>query len=149
MEPLNIDRESFPMSTASAEGMIPMQPKIDQYEIYYKEDIVYIERNGRKLHLQIIGPIDVKETIPCIVYIPGSAFHEQNVKVRVAQLSYFAQRGFVVAALEYRGSETAIFPAQALDAKAGVHFIKEHAKEYGIDPKNVVLMGDSSGAHTA
>lgn len=149
MEPLKVDRESFPMSTASAAGMIPMEPKIDHYEIYYKEDIVYKERSGRKLHLQIIGPIDVTEKLPCIVYIPGSAFHEQNVKERVPQLSYLAQRGFVVAALEYRGSETAIFPAQALDAKAGVHFIKEHAREYGIDAEKVILMGDSSGAHTA
>ena len=116
------------------------------------EDIVYIERNNRKLHLQILGPIAEKSTnemFPCIVYIPGSAFHEQNVKERVPQLSYLAQRGFVVAALEYRGSECAIFPAQALDAKAGVQFMKEHAKEYNIHPDNIFLMGDSSGAHTA
>ena len=60
-----------------------------------------------------------------------------------------AQKGFVIAALEYRGSECAIFPAQLLDAKAGVYYIKEHAKEYGIDPEKIILMGDSSGAHTA
>ena len=54
-----------------------------------------------------------------------------------------------MAALEYRGSECAIFPAQALDAKAGVHFMREHAKEYGIHPENIFLMGDSSGAHTS
>lgn len=149
MEPLNVTREDFPMSTASVAGMIPMEPKLDNYEIYYREDVVYIERAGRKLHLQIIGPIDAKKPLPCIVYIPGSAFHEQNVKERMPQLSYFAQRGFVVAALEYRGSECAAFPAQALDAKAGVHFMKEHAKEYNIHPDNLFLMGDSSGAHTA
>ena len=152
MEPLNVSREDFPMSTAQAAGMIPMNPKIDHYEIFYHEDIVYIERNNRKLHLQILGPIAEKSTnemFPCIVYIPGSAFHEQNVKERVPQLSYLAQRGFVVVALEYRGSECAIFPAQAIDAKTGVQFMKEHAKEYNIHPDNIFLMGDSSGAHTA
>lgn len=149
MEPLNVTRENFPMSTASVSGMVPMEPKLDNYEIYYHEDVVYVERVGRKLHLQIIGPIDAGESLPCIVYIPGSAFHEQNVKERMPQLSYFAQRGFVVAALEYRGSECAAFPAQTLDAKAGVYFMKEHAKEYHISPENVFLMGDSSGGHTA
>lgn len=149
MEPLNIPRENFPMSTAAADGMIPMHPALDYYEIYYKEDVKYIDRNGRALYLQIIGPIDAAEKFPCIVYIPGSAFHEQNVKERIPQLSYLAQRGFVVAALEYRGSECAPFPAQALDAKAGVSFMKEHASEYGIHPDNIFLMGDSSGAHTA
>lgn len=149
MEPLNISREDFPMSTMSVEGMIPMNPVIDNYEIYYKEDIEYIKRGERALKLQIIGPIGCRENVPCIVYIPGSAFHEQNVKERVAQLSYLAQRGYVVAALEYRGSECAIFPAQALDAKAGVTYMKEHGDEYGIDPDGIFLMGDSSGAHTA
>lgn len=149
MEPLNISRENFPMSTMSVEGMIPMNPVMDNYEIYYKEDVEYVKRGDRALKLQIIGPIDCKEKVPCIVYIPGSAFHEQNVKERVAQLSYLAQRGFVVAALEYRGSECAAFPAQALDAKAGVFYMKEHAMEYGIDQDSIVLMGDSSGAHTA
>lgn len=149
MEPINVSREDFPMSTATAPGMIPLEPKMDNYEIYYHEDVEYIERSGRILHLQIIGPIDSKEDMPCIVYIPGSAFHEQNVKERVPQLSYLAQRGYVVAALEYRGSECASFPAQALDAKAGVYFMKEHAKKYGIHPEKIFLMGDSSGAHTA
>lgn len=149
MEPLHVSREDFPMSTVSVSGMIPMQPTLDNYEIYYKEDVTYIKRGERALKLQIIGPIDHKEKVPCIVYIPGSAFHEQNVKERMPQLSYLAERGFVVAALEYRGSDCAIFPAQALDAKAGVCYMKEHAKEYGIDPENIILMGDSSGAHTA
>lgn len=149
MEPLNINRENFPMSTASAVGMIPMTPKKDIYEIFYKENVPYQIRGERTLYLQIIGPIGMQEEAPCIVYIPGSAFHEQNVKERVPQLSYFAQMGFVVAALEYRGSETAPFPAQALDAKAGVRFMKEHAKEYGVHPEKIILMGDSSGAHTA
>lgn len=149
MEPLNISREQFPMSTISVAGMIPMKPAIDNYEIYYKEDVEYLKRGDRTLKLQIIGPIDVKEAVPCIVYIPGSAFHEQNVKERIPQLSYLAERGFVVAALEYRGSESAIFPAQALDAKAGVYYMRDHAVEYGINPDNIILMGDSSGAHTA
>ena len=149
MEPLNVSRENFPMSTASADGMIPMQPKIDNYEIYYREDIVYATRGERNLHLQIIGPCEAGDNLPCIVYIPGSAFHEQNVKERVPGLSYLVQRGFVVAALEYRGSEYAPFPAQTLDAKMGVRYMKKHAKEYGINPKNVFLMGDSSGGHTA
>ncbi len=149
MEPLNISRENFPMSTASADGMISMQPKIDNYEIYYREDIVYATRGERDLHLQIIGPCEAGDNLPCIVYIPGSAFHEQNVKERVPGLSYLAMRGFVVAALEYRGSECTPFPAQTLDAKMGVHYMKKHAKEYGINPKNVFLMGDSSGGHTA
>lgn len=149
MEPLNVSRENFPMSTASSEGMIPLTVHEDNYELYYRENVPYIERGDRQLYLQIIGPANAGNTLPCIVFVPGSAFHEQNVKERVVNLSYLAMRGFVVAVLEYRGSECAIFPAQALDAKAGVYFMREHAEEFGINPDNIFLMGDSSGGHTA
>lgn len=149
MEPIQVTREQFPKSEASARGMISMEPKLDHYEISYKEDVVYLTRDTRELHLQILEPIDAGEELPCIVYVPGSAFHEQNVKERVPQLAYLAQKGYVVAALEYRGSECAVFPAQALDAKAGVSFMKEHSREYHVNPDHIILMGDSSGAHTA
>lgn len=101
MEPLNVSRENFPMSTASSEGMIPLTVHEDNYELYYRENVPYIERGDRQLYLQIIGPANAGNTLPCIVFVPGSAFHEQNVKERVVNLSYLAMRGFVVAALEY------------------------------------------------
>ncbi len=149
MSVLNVSREDFPMSTASAEGMISMTPVCDNYEIFYHDDIVYAERAEMKLHLQIIGPINDERGRTLVIFIPGSAFHRQNVKERVPQLAYLANRGFVVALLEYRGSGDAPFPSQTLDAKAGIRFMKRHADEYGIDPNKIVVMGDSSGGHTA
>ena len=53
MEPLNISREEFPMNTMSVEGMIPMKPIMDNYEIYYKEDVEYLKRGDRTLKLRI------------------------------------------------------------------------------------------------
>lgn len=149
MEPLNVSRENFPMSSATAESMIPLVCKQDNYEIFYHEDVVYAERDGLKLHLQIIGPINDEDGRTLVVFIPGSAFHKQNVKERVPQLSYLANKGFVVALLEYRGSEVAPFPSQTLDAKAGIRFMKRNAEKYRIDPEKIVVMGDSSGGHTA
>lgn len=149
MEPLNVSRENFPMSSATAESMIPLVCEQDNYEIFYHEDVVYAERDGLKLHLQIIGPINDEDGRTLVVFIPGSAFHKQNVKERVPQLSYLANKGFVVALLEYRGSEVAPFPSQTLDAKAGIRFMKKNAEKYRIDPEKIVVMGDSSGGHTA
>lgn len=47
MKPLKVKREEFPMSGAVAEGMIPMHPHIDQYEIFYNRDIEYVKRGER------------------------------------------------------------------------------------------------------
>lgn len=78
MEPLNVSRENFPMSTATVDGMIPLKSEPDNYEIYYRDDVVYVERGARKMHLQIIGPCAAGDTLPCIVFIPGSAFSTEQ-----------------------------------------------------------------------
>jgi len=149
MEPLKISRDNFPKSQSAAEGMQVIAPACDNYELTYDYDVEYADRGVKKLYLQIIKPINPKEKTPLVVYIPGSAFHRQNVKERVAQLALLAVRGYAVALLEYRGSEDAAFPAFVLDAKAGITFMKQNAEKYNIDAEKVFVMGDSSGAYTA
>lgn len=149
MEPINISRESFPKSTVEADGMISLNPQCDNFELNYEPDVVYLTRNGKKLYLQIIKPINPPKKTPLIVFIPGSAFHKQNVKERVAGLSLLAVRGYTVALLEYTPSEEAPFPTLIFDAKAGIVFMKENAERFNIDREKVFVMGDSSGAYTA
>lgn len=150
VEPQNIKREDFPMSPSSVEGMIPFMPVCDNYDMETIPNVVYREVDGHKLHLQMILPYGEEgETFPVVIFIPGSAFHQQNVSSRIANLSMLAMRGYAVALLEYRGSDICPFPGLILDAKAGVRFMIEHAGEYRIDKNKVFIMGDSSGAYTA
>lgn len=60
-----------------------------------------------------------------------------------------AARGYVVALVEYRHSGIAAFPAQIIDARNAVRFMRLHADDYHIDPSRMYLGGDSSGGHTA
>lgn len=149
MEPLNVPRENFPKSNAYAEGMLVLDPICDNFEVTYEYDVEYVRRDGTPLYLQIIKPINTDKATPLIIFIPGSAFRKQDVKSRAAQLALLAVRGFTVALLEYRGSETKPFPGFVLDAKAGIVFMKENSDSYNIDPEKVFIMGDSSGGYTA
>lgn len=149
MNILNVSREDFPKSIVCAEGMKILCPVCDNYEIGYNYDVEYIKRGEQSLYLQILTPINTPQKTPLIVYIPGSAFHKQDVKSRVPQLALLATKGYAVALLEYRPSEVAPFPAQVLDAKAGIIFMKENAEKYNIDINKITVMGDSSGGYTA
>lgn len=149
IEPKKIKREEFPKSTKMVQGMIPLDPICDDYEIAYYYDVPYVTRKEHQLLLQILCPIGARKKTPCIIFIPGSAFHKQDVRARVPQLSLYAAAGIAVALLEYRGAEEEAFPGMVLDAKAGIRFILEHAKEYNIDTNKLFLMGDSSGGYTA
>jgi acetyl esterase/lipase len=55
--------------------------------------------------------------------------------------------GFVVASVEYRFSQDAVFPAQIEDCKAAIRWLRAHSKDYGYDPKRVAVWGASAGGH--
>ena len=54
---------------------------------------------------------------PVIVFVRGSAFHEQNVTDYSNYFVRIAEQGYVVAALKYRHSDIAPFPAQMQDCR--------------------------------
>ena len=140
--------EPFPASAVTTDGMKVIKPERAK-TCALLANIEYIERSGKKLHLNIIRPMSFPpEKLPLIVYVQGSAWHKQNVYMNIPQLSRFAARGFVVAMVEYRESDIAPFPAQMQDCKTAVRFLRANAEQYGIDTENVTLWGDSSGGHT-
>ncbi len=148
IQPINISREQFPKSNVKSEGMITLNINCDNSSMEYIPDIEYINRNGISLYIQLILPYDRTEKTPLVIYVPGSAFRWQNVKRVIPSISLLANRGFAIAMVQYRGSEVSPFPAQMLDTKAAVRFMKINAQKYGLNPDNVYLMGDSSGGHT-
>ena len=123
--------------------------------IDFRFNIVYDERDGETLTLQLLLPAEdmmdmpPKKQYPLIVYIPGSAWHRQMVYMTLPRMVRIAERGWAVAIVQYRPSEVKGFPAQIEDAKSAVRFMRKNAAEYNIDSRNIALWGDSSGGHTA
>ncbi len=148
IQPINIPREQFPKSDVKSEGMITLNISCDNRSMEYIPDIEYINRDGISLYIQLVLPCDRTKNTPVVIYVPGSAFYWQNVKNVIPSISLLVNRGVAVAMVQYRGSEVSTFPAQMLDTKAAVRFVKINAHKYGLDPDNVYLMGDSSGGHT-
>jgi acetyl esterase/lipase len=60
-----------------------------------------------------------------------------------------AERGWVCFAQNYRLAPRAPFPAQIVDVKRCLAWIKQHAEEYGGDPDFVCITGGSAGGHLA
>ncbi|MDU2258559.1 MAG: alpha/beta hydrolase [Bifidobacterium pseudocatenulatum] len=85
---------------------------------------------------------------PVIVFVRGSAFHEQNVTDYSNYFVRIAEQGYVVAALKYRHSDIAPFPAQMQDCKTAVCFMRKNAERFHCNKDRIALWGDSSGGHT-
>ena len=88
-------------------------------------------------------------TYPCMVHVQGSAWMKQDRTALVPTLSRIAERGFVVAIVEYRHSGIASFPAQIQDARNAVRFMRANAAQYHADADNLFLSGCSSGGQVA
>lgn len=148
--------DDFPESELSAPGMRVLDADLTPRFGSLQLAVPYAVKSGRTLHLQIITPPrdssfpdDRDDRYPTLLWIQGSAFHEQNLGQAIPALADVARRGYVVAVVEYRPSELAPFPAQAKDAKTAVRWLRAHAADYHVDPDRIAVGGDSSGGHTA
>lgn len=125
----------------------------DEVQWLYSQDWEYYDYGNCKRHLQIIFPykrgIKNGEKYPLILLIPGSAWHKQEMYNDIPQYAALARRGYVVAAMEYRESDIAPFPAQVEDVCHALKFIPSVADHFHIDTEHIFLMGNSSGGHIA
>lgn len=132
---------------------IKITNKTDELQWLYSQNWEYHDYGDCKRHLQIIFPyrhgMTPEEKFPLILFIPGSAWHKQEMYNDIPQYAALAQRGYVVAAMEYRESDIARFPAQIEDVCNAIRFIPTIADNFHIDTKNIFLMGNSSGGHIA
>ena len=126
----------------------------------YVPNVEYQNVGGVPRVLQILIPTSrnakapkegraVSRTYPCIVYVQGSAWMQQDVYANLACIARLADLGYVVAVVQYRESGLGVFPDPVRDTRNAVRFMRVHAAEYAVDPTRVAVMGDSSGGHTA
>ncbi|WP_050056878.1 alpha/beta hydrolase [Pseudarthrobacter siccitolerans] len=95
--------------------------------------------------------------LPAIVHFHGGGWRvggrsSLGLQVDMLDLSpieRLVDAGFVVASADYRLSSVAHFPAQLLDAKAAVRWLRTNAADYIVDPDRIYAWGDSAGGHLA
>lgn len=134
-------------------GRIKIAAGADEVQWLYSQDWKYCDYGNCQRHLQIIFPhkngMRKEEKYPLILFIPGSAWHKQEMYNDIPQYAALARRGYVVAAMEYRESDIAPFPAQIEDVCNALKFIPSIAEMFHMDTEHIFLMGNSSGGHIA
>ena len=112
-----------------------------------KLDQVYAKYGDRKLHLDLLIPINVVGPKPCLVVVHGGGWHQGDKEKFRALAIEMAKRGCVVAAIEYRLADEAAFPAAMHDCSAVVRYLRANAERFQIDAKHVGAIGGSAGGH--
>ena len=112
--------------------------------------VVFANPGGEALHADVYLP-ESAAPVPVVIAIHGGGWRvgSRDSYRHLGQL--LAGRGYAVFSIDYRlvRKEQNRYPAAVDDVRAAVKYVREHAAELNVDPKRVILMGDSSGGHLA
>ena len=92
---------------------------------------------------------DGSAAAPVVVLIHGGAFAMGDSGMEAGLAQTLVQEGFAVAAVNYRLSGEALYPAGAQDVKAAVRWLRANAAQYGLDPAKFAAWGQSAGGWMA
>lgn len=109
-------------------------------------DIAYVPGGGNDQKLDLYLPA-TGTNWPLIVWIHGGGWTEGS-KENPPGLGLL-RHGFALASLNYRLSQEAVFPAQLIDCKAAIRWLRTHAPDNGINPNRIGVWGASAGGHLA
>src|SRR5688572_31627028 len=108
-----------------------------------EKDIAYGDHERQKLDV-FVPKAD--KPLPLVMWVHGGGW-EGGSKDGGNPAVGMLYRGYAVAAINYRLSKHAVFPAQIHDVKAAVRFLRSNAKTYNLDPDRFGAAGASAGGH--
>ncbi len=122
-------------------------------EWLYAPEELYCNINGCQRRLQLIIPYrrewEEDTRYPVVLYVPGAAWHRQEMYNDIPKLCKLAEQKIVIAMVQHRECDIAVFPAPIEDMHRAASYIIENAQRFHIDPARIFLAGHSAGGHIA
>jgi acetyl esterase/lipase len=116
-------------------------------QIKTENDVVYAHHGEQDLKLDITEPAEGDGPFPAVLVIHGGAWRAGNKRDSQQVMATFAKKGYVAVSPQYRFCPKEPFPAQVIDVKAAVRWVREHAPQHKVDSDHIGAMGFSAGGH--
>jgi len=101
----------------------------------------------------VYRPRDAKAAAPAIVVFPGGGYHILAIDLEGTEVcDWLDSAGIACVLLKYRVPDSGPYPTSSAalqDAQRAMGLVRQHAAEWGIDPKRVGVLGFSAGGHLA
>lgn len=137
---------------AAQEGESMEGPQIPD-SIVLVRDVVYSHApnaDGEMIELKLDAASPKQpdqKLLPAVIFVHGGGYRAGSKEDGVPLVTAFAQGGYLAVTIDYRLSGVARFPAAVHDCKVAVRFLRANAKELGIDPWRIGIVGPSAGGH--
>lgn len=113
-----------------------------------QRDVAYAEPKNERQMLDVYAPAEGKNH-PIIVWIHGGAWRAGSKAGMQQKPQAFVDKGFVFVSTTYRFVPNVTVKEMTGDIAKAIHWVHDHAKEFGGDPDTIFVMGHSAGAHLA
>ena len=118
----------------------------DEDEFIIETDIAYGSNERQKLDVYTSKKRRYFSGAPVLIYIHGGGFTGGDKTMNPNIPKTFAAMGIIGVNATYRLAPDTQWPAGALDVGAAVKWVHENIKEYGGNPDQVFILGESAGA---
>lgn len=115
-------------------------------------NIDYVGTGNRRQTLDLYYPkgAPAGKKLPVVVYIHGGGWMSGSKQEGKSFASVITQTGkYIVASINYRLIQEALWPAQIHDCKAAIRYLRGNAAKLGLDSDRIAVMGSSAGGHLA
>lgn len=103
--------------------------------------------------ITVYKPAKANGAVPAVVVFPGGGYKILAIDLEGTEVcDWLNEAGLACVLLKYRVPDSGPYPkspAALQDAQRAVGLAREHAGEWGIDPKRVGVLGFSAGGHLA
>jgi len=120
-------------------------------EIVGAEGFTYKTAGDSKQELFVFQPTDRKpgEKRPAILLFHGGGWRNGAPYAMAPQCRYFAGRGMVAIAVQYRLIPQVTIEGCIRDAVSAVRWVRSNAERLGVDSNRIAVGGGSAGGHLA
>jgi alpha-L-fucosidase 2 len=113
----------------------------------FKTDVEFAKVDGVSLTLDAHVP-DGAGPFPTVILVHGGGFVRGDKQSYIKPIfEPLTQAGFTWLTINYRLAPAHRYPACVEDVERAIRWVKDHAKEYKVDPERIALVGESAGGH--
>src|SRR5260370_20038070 len=112
-------------------------------EYMRKQDVIYGRKFGLALTMDVFAP--AKPNGAAVVSVASGGWFSRPEMIQPALYVPFLKRGYTVFAVLHGSQPKFTVPEIVEDMHRAVRFVRFNAKEYGIDPERIGMIGAAAG----
>jgi acetyl esterase/lipase len=144
-----LDAKPTPAELATPWRRLANPFRMRNADVVVDKDVVYAPEHGKRGLLDVYRPAAGTDgRAPVLLQVHGGAWTIGNKDQQgIPLMQHLAAKGWICVAINYRLAPRDPFPAQIIDVKRAIAWIRDHIAEYGGDPDYIAITGGSAGGH--